>query len=142
MLQLVQSLHAWSVYSTRVFLGRTTCAADDAACAVPECRGPLLDPGSPGRHELSRRCCSMCSVRTPRALTRPGFPGRHELCGRCCSLCSNDSTHDIPGSTVLKLVAGPSTLEDVSPKVASACAALKRRLVTYKLMRSYSSVWQ
>ena len=100
-MQLVQSPHASSLYSTRVLLARSTCTADDAACAISERLGPLLDPSSPCRHELSRRCYSLCSLRTPRAFTRPGFPGGHELSHRCYSLCSDDSTHDVPSLTFL-----------------------------------------
>ena len=128
LMQLVHSSHASSLYSTRVLLARTTCTAVDAACALSErlgplldpgflagkdfpddataCAvskrlGPLLDPGFPGRHDLPRRCYSLCSLRMPRAFTRPGFPGRNELSRRCYSLCSDDSTHDIPNSTIL-----------------------------------------
>ena len=72
-MQLVQSPHASSLYPTRVLLARTTCAANDAASAIFERLGPLLDPASPGRQDLCRRCCSLCSFRTPRAFTRPEF---------------------------------------------------------------------
>ena len=73
MAQLVQSLNASGLYSTRILLAGTNRAADVAACAVSERLGPLLGPGSPGRYELCRQCCSLCSLRTPRALTRPRF---------------------------------------------------------------------
>ena len=45
-MQLVQSSHASSLYLTRVLLARTTRTAVDAACALFESLGPLLDPGS------------------------------------------------------------------------------------------------
>ena len=45
-MQLVQSLHASSLYSTRVHLAGTNFPADATACAVSERLGPLLDPGS------------------------------------------------------------------------------------------------
>ena len=45
-MQLVQSLHASSLYSTRVHLAGTIFPADATACAVSERLGPLLDPGS------------------------------------------------------------------------------------------------
>ena len=73
-LQLVQFTNASDLYSTRVLQAGTDGAADAVACTVSECLGPLLNPGS---------------------------SGRHELCHRCCSLCSNGSTHDIPSSIVL-----------------------------------------
>ena len=115
MLQLVQSPTASGPYSARVLLVGTNCAADAAACVGSERLGPLLDPGS---------------------------PGRHELCRQCFSLCSNDSTHDVPSSILPWLVATTSSLEDVPPKVPGASAALKQRLLTYKRARLYSSVWQ
>ena len=46
LMQLVQSSHASSLYSTRVLLERTTCTTVDAACAIFERLGPFLDPGS------------------------------------------------------------------------------------------------
>ena len=45
-MQLVQSLHASSLYSTRVHLAGTNFPADATTCAVSERLGPLLDPGS------------------------------------------------------------------------------------------------
>ena len=45
-MQLVQSLHASSLYSTRVLLAGTDFPADGTACAVSERLGPSLDPGS------------------------------------------------------------------------------------------------
>ena len=68
--QLVQSPNASDLYSIRVLLAGTNYAADNKACAVSERLGPLLDPGSPGRHELCRRCCSL---RTCRIHARPVF---------------------------------------------------------------------
>ena len=44
LMQLVQSSYASSLYSTRVLLARTTRTAVDAACALFEHLGPLLDP--------------------------------------------------------------------------------------------------
>ena len=73
MLQLVSSPHALSLHSTRVLLACTNCAVDDTAGAISERVRPLLDLGFPGRRYLCRRCCSLCSLRTPRAFTRPGF---------------------------------------------------------------------
>ena len=46
LIQLVQSLHASSLYSTRVLLVGTNFPAGATACAVSERLGPLLDPGS------------------------------------------------------------------------------------------------
>ena len=63
MLQLVQSPSAFWPLLDPVFLGGTYCANDAASCAVSELLGPLLDPGSPGRHKLCRRCCSWCSLK-------------------------------------------------------------------------------
>ena len=88
MMQLVQSLNTSGLYSTRVPLAGTVCPADTTACAISKHLEPLFDPRSPCRHELSHRCYSLCSPRTPRAFTRPGFPGKHELSHRCYSLCS------------------------------------------------------
>ena len=34
---------------------------------------PLLDQRDPGVHYLCHQCCSLCTVRAPRAFTRPGF---------------------------------------------------------------------
>ena len=73
MLQLVQSLNVSGLHSTRVPLAGIKWAGDAAACAVSERIGSLLDPSSPDRHELCHRCCSLCSLQTPRAFTRPGF---------------------------------------------------------------------
>ena len=73
MLQLVQSPNASGLYSTLVLLAGTTCAADAAVCVVSKRLEPLLDPGSPDRHYLPRRCCSLCNLRTPRTFTRLGF---------------------------------------------------------------------
>ena len=126
MLQLVQSPHASSLYSTRLVLAHTTCAIDVAACAlfadlkplfdpdslagtncptdatacaVSERPGPLLDLGFPCRYKLSRQYYILCSLQTPRVFTQPRLPGRHEL--PHCSLCGDASTHDVPSSTVL-----------------------------------------
>ena len=114
MLQLMQSPNASGLYSTRVLLASTKYSGDAAACAVSERPGLLLDPGSPGRYEVR---------------------------WRCFSLGSNNSTHDDPSSTVLRLVATPSSFADVAPKVAGACAALKRTCLTYKCMKLYRSMW-
>ena len=63
--QPVQSPHTSSLYLTRVVLMRTNCAADTAACAISECLGTLHDPGSPSRHELCRRrCYSLSNLHT------------------------------------------------------------------------------
>ena len=71
---------------------------------------------APGAHSLSRRCYSLCTLRTPRAFTRsecswvrttctaddaagaisarleplrdPRGPSTHYLCHRCCHLCT------------------------------------------------------
>ena len=72
-LPFVQSLNAPGLYSTLVLLAGTNWAADLAVCAVSERPGPLLDPGSPGRHKLGRRYCSLCSLQTPPTVTRPGL---------------------------------------------------------------------
>ena len=45
LMQLVQSLHASSLYSTPVLLAGTNFPADATACAVSERLGPLLHPG-------------------------------------------------------------------------------------------------
>ena len=45
LIQLVQSLHASSLYSTRVLLAGTNFPAGATACAVFERLGPLIDPG-------------------------------------------------------------------------------------------------
>ena len=219
LLQLVHSSHASSLCLTRVLLARTTRTAGDAACAVSERLGPLLDPGSlagtsfpvdatacavsehlgllldpgsmAGTNYLadalllaqSPNASGLYSTRVPwqariatpmlQLVQSPNASGFYstrvpwqartacavsECLGRlldpgfladtncpavrCYSLCSDDSTHDVRSSTVLRLVAAPSSLEDVSPKVPGACAALKRRLLTYIRMRLYSSVWQ
>ena len=70
-MQLVQSAHALSLYSTRVLLARTTCITDDAAYAISARLKPSLDPRGPGAHYLCHQCCRSCTLRTPRALTQP-----------------------------------------------------------------------
>ena len=45
-MQRVHASHAPSCYSTRELLARTTRTAGDAACAISERLGSLLDPGS------------------------------------------------------------------------------------------------
>ena len=52
MLQLVLSPNVSGLYSIRVFLAGTKCAGDAAGWAVSKRPGTLLDPGSPGRHEV------------------------------------------------------------------------------------------
>ena len=65
-LHLVQFANASSCKSTRVLVAGTNCAVYTAACCVVyEHLGPLHDPGSPGRHKLCCRCCSLCSLLTP-----------------------------------------------------------------------------
>ena len=71
MLQLVHSLHTSSFYSTRVLLTRFTRTAVDAACTISARLEPLLDPRGPGAYYLCHQCCSLCTLRTPRAFTRP-----------------------------------------------------------------------
>ena len=79
MMQLVRSPHASGFYSTRVLLARTTCIADDAAWAISARLEPLLDPCALGAHNLYRRCCSLCNLRTPRPFTRPVCSWRAQL---------------------------------------------------------------
>ena len=71
LMQLVQSSHASSLYSTRVLLAPTTRTTVDAACAIFTRLEPLLDPCAPGVHYSYRRWCSLCNLCTPRASTRP-----------------------------------------------------------------------
>ena len=71
MIQLMQSPNASTLNSTRVVLARTTYTADDAAWAISARLELLLDPCAPGAHNLYRRCCSLCNLRTPRPFTRP-----------------------------------------------------------------------
>ena len=63
-------------FTLLVLRAHTTCATDYAAWAISECLGPLLDHGSPGRHELCHLCRSVCSLQTPRAFTRPVYSWR------------------------------------------------------------------
>ena len=58
----MQSPHVSSLNSTYVLLARTTCAANDVACAVSECLGSLLDPRSPGRQKLYVTDAAACAV--------------------------------------------------------------------------------
>ena len=46
---------------------------DDTACAFSKRLGSLLDPRSPGKNELCRQCCGLCSLRTCQVLARPVF---------------------------------------------------------------------
>ena len=50
LVQLVQSSHASSLYSTRGLLACTVRTAVDAACAIFARLEPLLDPCAPGAH--------------------------------------------------------------------------------------------
>ena len=68
LMQLVQSPHASSLYSTRVLLARTTRTAVVAVCAFYARLEPLLDPCAPGAHYSYRHWCSLCSLGTPRGL--------------------------------------------------------------------------
>ena len=88
MMQLVQSLHASSLYLTRVLLARTTCATDDTACAIYERLGPLFDPGSPGRHDCAADAAACAVSERLGPLLDPGSLARCELCRRCCGWCS------------------------------------------------------
>ena len=106
MMQLVQSSHTLSLYSTRVLLARTTCAADNAASAIFTHLEPLLNLCAPCAYYLCRRCYSLCNFRTPRAYTLPmcswralPVPSMMQLVQsshasglhstrRCCSLCN------------------------------------------------------
>ena len=106
-------------------LADTNFSADATACSVFERLWPLLDPGSlAGTNCPADATACAVSERLWPLLGR--FSGRYELPRRCYSLCSDDTTHDIPRSTSLSLVAAPSSLEAVSPKVPRVCAALKR----------------
>ena len=119
MLQLVQSLHASSLFLTRVLLGYITCAIDDAACAIFARLEPLLDPCAPGAHYLCPLRCSLCSPHTPRAFTRPAWSWRA-----------------LPVSLMLQLVQSPNALSIYSTRVllagakcpadAAACAVSER----------------
>ena len=71
--QYCAAFQRFSLYSTRVLLADKNCAVDTTACAVSEDVESSL---------------ALCST------------GRHEPCHRRCSWCIDDSTHDIPGSTV------------------------------------------
>ena len=73
MLQLVQYPNTSSLYSTRVLLAGTNCATGATACAVSKLLGYFLDSGSPGRYQLCRRYCSLCSIRMCRVLARLMF---------------------------------------------------------------------
>lgn len=88
MVQLVQSPHASSLYSTRAVLAYTTFATDVAACAFFARLEPLLDPCAPDMQHLCHRCLRVWSLRTPRAFTRPGFHSTYELSRRCYNLDS------------------------------------------------------
>ena len=87
---------------------------------VSKCFRCLLKPGSPGRQELCRRCCSLlCSLRTPWDFTLPGVFWQAGTCRRCCSLYSlrTPRTFTLPGFSwqartvlpILQLVQSPNT---------------------------------
>ena len=69
----MDSSHASSLHSTRAFLARASCSADDASYTISERLEPLLNPCAPGAHDLYRRFCSLCNLRTPRASTRSAW---------------------------------------------------------------------
>ena len=75
-MQLVQSWHASSLYSTRVLLARTTCATDDAAGAISARLKPLLDSCASGARYLCHRWSSWCNFRAPRAFSRSMYSWR------------------------------------------------------------------
>ena len=85
-MQLVQSLHASSLYSTRVHLAGTNFPADATACAVSERLGPLLDPGSmAGTNFAANTTARVVSERLgplldPSSLAGTNFPADATAC--------------------------------------------------------------
>ena len=70
LIQLVQPSHASSLNSTRVLLARTTCTTVDIACELFARLKSLLDLFAADAHNLYNRRYSLCTLCTPRALTR------------------------------------------------------------------------
>ena len=114
-MQLMQSSHASSLHSTRAILGRTTCAADDAASPIFERRAftrlvcfwralpvpsmmhlvqsPLASSLYSTRMFLVHNTCAAnaaaCTIFSRlEPVLDPCASGAHYVCHRCCNLCS------------------------------------------------------
>ena len=119
LMQLVQSSHASSVYSTRVLLTRTTRTAVDATCAIFARLEPLLDPCTPGAHYSYRRGCSLWSFRTLRAFARPVCSWRALLVPSLMQLVQSSHASSLYSTRVI-LARTPRTPVD------AACALFDR----------------
>ena len=131
MMQLVQSPNASSIYLTRVLLAGTNCATDAEACAISERLGPLLDSGSPGGYELSRRCCSLCSLRTPRAFTQLRFSWQAQPVPLMLQLVQSPNASHLYSTRVL--LAGTNCTTD------AAASAVMARLTMFQVQQSRDS---
>ena len=120
MLQLAQSSHASSLYSTRVLLARTTCTAVDAACAIFARLKPLLDPWAPGVDYLFPRWYSLCTLRIPQTLTKPVCSWRELLVPPFMQLVYSSNVLGLYSTRVpWKARSSPPMLQLVQPSNAS-----------------------
>ena len=146
MVPFVHSPHASSLYSTRVLLARTdTCTIDDAACAVSERLGPLLDPGSlAGTNCLADATACTVSKRLgplldPGSLASTNCPGDATHCtvserlGPLLDPGSLAGTHCPADATVFTASERLGPLLDLGslagtscPAVATACVVMTR----------------
>ena len=132
MMQFVQSPHASNLYSTRVLLARTACDTSTVSCAVYERLGPLLDTGSSGRYKVCRRCCSSCSLRTPRAFPRLGFFWPARTVPSILKLVQSSNALDLYSTRFL--LAGTNCAAD-----GTAYCAVMARLTMFQVQQSRDS---
>ena len=102
-----------------VLLVHTTCATDDAACAIFTRFEPLLDPFVSGAHYSYRRWCSLCTLHKPRAFTRPVCSWRALLVPPLVQLVHSSHASSLYSTRVL-LARTTRTAVDV------ACALFER----------------
>ena len=100
-------------------LAGENCPADAAACAVSERFGSLVDPSSPGRYEVSRRCCSLCSFSN--AL---GLSSTQVLLA--CMNCFADAAACVVPEQLGSLLDPGSPAGTNCPAKSSACVVSKR----------------
>ena len=117
-MQLAQSSHASSPYSTRVLLAHTTCTAIDADCAIFACLGHFLDPGYlAGTNCTADATACAVSERVGPLLDPGSLAGTNFLDDATACAVS-----ECPGPLL-----DPGSLEDMNyPGDVTACAVSKR----------------